>query len=398
MILPRLRGLLVCLAVSTSCGDATPADPTSPAVPQEPASIEVAVGPTTTDGVVARRNLDAQIEGLRAAVARGFAGPEVRDALVGALLTRAQFFGTWADFDEALDVSAARLASPDAPGAAYRTRASALVAVHRFHEASAVLQSAPPDAEVAAALLSIEEATSGTSEKSLSARRESAIERRTFASLVAYATAQAGSGRFAEADATYVEAAEAYGDVSPFPIAWIAFSRGVMWSEIAGRPDLARPLYAEALARVPGYVTATVHLAELEADDGDVLRASARLASLANETLADPEPDAVLGALTGDDARIGRANAGYERMLARHPEAVWDHASEFFMAAGAAPQRALELATKNLELRTTERAYSLAIRAALGVGDQTEARRLADDVAEPIHTVSLRELVHGVSP
>ena len=46
------------------------------------------------------------------------------------------------------------------------------------------------------------------------------------------------------------DALATYRDVSPFPLAWIAFQRGVMWAEMADRPDLARPLYEEAVRRV----------------------------------------------------------------------------------------------------------------------------------------------------
>jgi len=54
-----------------------------------------------------------------------------------------------------------------------------------------------------------------------------------------------------------------YRDVSPFPIAYVAFQRGVMWAELANAPERALPLYREAVERLPGYVVANVHLAEL---------------------------------------------------------------------------------------------------------------------------------------
>lgn len=393
-----LLKLVLCLALVPSCadGESGALPPESPLV--GPAMVDVRVGPTTTDGLIAQQNLTAQIEGLRAAAERGFAGPEVIDALVDALLTRAQFFGTWGDFDEALALSAERLEGDDTVSAAYQRRASALAAVHRFPEALEVLNAAPPNPGIAAAILTITEARGGSPNAVLAARQRSVTpERPMLGELVSLARALAAVGRFEDADAVYVEAAAGYADVSPFPIAWIAFSRGVMWGEVAGRPDLARPLYLEAVARVPGYVVANVHLAELEADADDPSAAVDRLARLPLAAVVDPEPDAVLGRISSDAEFTKQALAGYERMLGLHPEAVWDHATEFFLADGNDPARALELAMHNLALRQTERAYLLAMRAALANDDRGEAQRLAALVDRPIHTASLRELVRDIT-
>lgn len=384
--------LLTCL--STSCNE-TPVDE-SPArgMPDPSSVLDVVVGPRTTDGSIAEHNLTAQIRGLRDAAERGFAGPEIEDALVNALLVRAQFFGTWSDFDEALRRSESRTADEPASASAFELHAKVLSAVHRFEPARAVLHAAPPSPAIDAAMLSVDEATGGARDHLLQARQRSTEqEGRTFANLTALARALAQVGRFDEADAVYVEAAKSYADVSPFPIAWIAFSRGLMWGEIAGRPDLARPQYEEAVRRLPGYVVANVHLAELEADAGETQRAGARLEHLARETLLDPEPDAVLGRISGDASVTHRALLGYERALLRYPEAVWDHAAEFFLADGDSPGRADELATLNLELRPTERAYLLAIRAALAAKDRNRADEIAASVERPIHTTGLRELI-----
>lgn len=388
--------LLTTLFLSASCYEAS-LDEGQPQGEPDASSeldLEVVVGPRTTDGSIAERNLTAQIRGLRDAVERGFAGPEVEDALVHVLLVRAQFFGTWSDFDEALRRTQSRTADDSASASAFELHAKVLSAVHQFKLARTVLHAAPPSPSIDAAMLSVEEAMGGSRDDLLHARQRSTEEEgRTFANLTALARALAQLGRFEEADAMYVEAARSYADVSPFPIAWIAFSRGLMWGEIAGRPDLARPLYEEAVRRLPGYVVANVHLAELEADAGETERAGARLEHLRRETLLDPEPDAVLGEISGDAAATHRALLGYEHALLQHPEAVWDHAAEFFLADGDSPRRALELATLNLELRATERAYLLAIRAALVATDRERADELAASVEHPIHTLELRELI-----
>ncbi len=46
-----------------------------------------------------------------------------------------------------------------------------------------------------------------------------------------------------------------------------------------------------------------------------------------------------------------------------HPEAFADHAAEFWLAAGANPNKALRLARMNVEIRKTPRAYGLLAQA-----------------------------------
>ena len=58
-----------------------------------------------TPGDLALRNLSARIDGLRAVVRRHPARREDRGALVGALLQRATFTGSVADYDEVLALS-----------------------------------------------------------------------------------------------------------------------------------------------------------------------------------------------------------------------------------------------------------------------------------------------------
>ena len=57
------------------------------------------------------------------------------------------------------------------------------------------------------------------------------------------------------------------------------------------------------------------------------------------------------------------AEACYDELLARHPEAFADHAAEFWITIGGDPSRALLLARENLALRPTARARELVHRA-----------------------------------
>ena len=81
------------------------------------------------------------------------------------------------------------------------------------------------------------------------------------------------------------------------------------------------------------------------------------------------------------EARQWRAQAAarYDELLARHPEAFADHAAEFWLQAGADPDRALSLATRNLEVRPTPRAHELLSRATSAV-DGARPRSLIPDL------------------
>src|SRR5690606_35638155 len=111
---------------------------------------------------------------------------------------------------------------------------------------------------------------------------------------------------------------------SPFPIAWVSFQRGVMWAEHAGKPEKALPLYREAVALLPQYVVANVHLAELEHEAGKAEEAKKLLSSVLSSD-GDPEPASVLSELleSSDPAQAAKyaeqAKQRYEALLKRYP-------------------------------------------------------------------------------
>lgn len=359
----------------------------------------------TTTGSIARGNLDGRIDSLT-----GWSehdrqhGAETQKPLVEALLSRTQFFGTFSDFDRALALAG----TPSKTASAAELELWALVesALHEFSAALDALSAAerldgkPRDAARATIHLAL-----GSDLQSVLQMREKAVAAAPgFESLSGLAAAQAALGRFDAADATYRKALSSYRDVSPFPVAWVEFQRGVMWAESAGRADRAIPVYRDAVSRLPGYVVATVHLAELEADAGQSAIAVERLQPLAGE-VEDPEPAAVLAKLLSrsDPPRAGHyaaiAKRGYERLLAKHPNAFLDHAAEFFAAAGNDPRRALALAEENLKLRRTDRAYLLAIRCARAAGDTRRAcalsRAAGDDRPSVPLSAARREALSG---
>jgi tetratricopeptide (TPR) repeat protein len=147
----------------------------------------------------------------------------------------------------------------------------------------------------------------------------------------------------------------------------LELQRGKLWMEY-GDLRRARGWCDAAVRRLPAYVPAQGHLAELDAALGNTAAAIARLLPLA---LASDDPDYAtqLALILGnaghtEEARTwrGRAEARYDELLARHPDAFVDHAAEFWLTIGGDPERALRLARQNLSMRQTRRARALVRR------------------------------------
>ena len=156
-----------------------------------------------------------------------------------------------------------------------------------------------------------------------------------------------------------------------------------MWTEQGKDSVRGAALYAQALTYLPEFVTASIHLAEIESARGELTSAMSRLERVVAAS-DEPEALALLGSLhvrTGDPVRgwheISLARQRFESLLDRHPLAFADHAAEFYLGPGADAQRAWMLARQNLANRETDRALALAIRAARAAGHDREGCALA---------------------
>jgi tetratricopeptide (TPR) repeat protein len=356
----------------------------------------------TTRGDIALRNLSDRVSTLKKMAARGAPALSLREQLVDALLTRAQLTGTFADFDRALELGEGAVRDFEGEANARLLRARTRSAVHRFDDAASDLEAAARlgvDVDERLAWIRIAQG------RNLEAARAFALSRversRSLPNLGLLATAEAALGEFDAADDHYAAALATLRDVSPFPVAQLCFQRGVMWAEQAARPERALPHYAEAVRRLPQYVVANVHLAELEASLGHPDAAIQRLQGIVDHT-EDPEPLGYLGTLLAARnpadpaarALTERARIGYENLLGRHRAAFLDHAAEFFSGAGERPDLASTLAQENLALRQTPRAYALAIEAAFAAHDSPVAcRELEAARALRAHSQNLAELL-----
>ena len=169
-----------------------------------------------------------------------------------------------------------------------------------------------------------------------------------------------------------------YRDVSPFAMAWVCFQLGVLWGELVPERQSARAArwYRQAVAYLPSYVKARVHLAEIYLDDGrpgdaEGVTAYRRLRAatpkspwrLADVMTAMGSSDGRGAAASGRAARLrstsGKAPAGVCRSCGR----------VLFAAAATMPARAFELARINVANRPTLRAFEQAYATAVDAGE-----------------------------
>jgi len=417
--LSRSRQVFACLSIPTisafsGCDNETSSSPAlpDPSCPQAAASPDFAIVPTpltTTSPNIAVGNLSAQLVGYESLrqvdptdVARSRTVIELR-------LTRAQFIGITSDFTEALAIAEAAVdANPD-DADAHLLHARVLTALHRWNEAHAALDLAATsgaDAEsVQRSRDTIDVAVGSGDLEAILSRAELWTETAPGASSHgARANALWKLGRYAEADKAFQAAMASYRDVAPWVVAWSDFQRGVMWSESANRPDLAAPLYAAAVARLPHYHVAVVHHSELLVEEGKAEEAIALLSAVV-ESAEDPEAKGLLATLLRENGEPERAavlraeaKAAYEALLETHRAAYAEHGAEFFLNVVDEPEVALTLALENLADRPNSGAFELAVSAALAAMKTDDACELVERARrEASPTPVFCEVMHEAS-
>lgn len=381
MIARTLVGLSVIAAAALAgCKESKSDDAAAlPTTPTAPTGMEATpVRLPTTSGAIATHNFEAELaqaERQHRELPKNV--PRTR-ALIEHLMLRAQFFGRLDSYDrmEALARSAVAQAPSDGDARLLLARVDA--ALHAFPEALTEAEraerlGADPDA-AQKVRVGVWQAT-GRVDQALVYLRAWRRDCPSLTSFAAEAAAYVEKRDFPRAQASFAEARRHYGDVSPFAVGWLEFQEGHMW-ETAGRSDLALPLFQAALARLPGYAAAAAHAARILAAFGDPtgLRQARELLEPLLSATDDPEYAGQLGGLyrqlsraSEGDKLIVRAGRGYDRLLARHPQAFYDHAARFFLNVGGDPVRARSLAEENLALRPTADArdlYDETVRAA----------------------------------
>jgi len=399
---PRRALAALALVGAVACGEGPAASSPHPAAPGTSASGTTAPSQRLTASETALTNLNSRIVGLRTAVSAQPSVAALRAELVANLLSRAQFVGSFSDLSESLVLASEGHSLSSDAERAIETEASALGSVHEFTSATELLASI--DRTATDAFGNLQLARGADPRPIEQARRERVQISPSFGSWSSWAIALAAAGDFEAADAAYAAALEHYRDVSPLPVAWVAFQRGVMWAERAGDSARGRAFYAEATRVLPEYVVANVHLAEVEISEGQVDAARSRLGRLVEAGTEDPEPYGVLSSIAATASERERlrelTESRYRSLIERHPNAFLDHGAEFFVTVD--PELALELALDNLANRTEDRAYQTALEVALAAGAAEMACELARDATKEAYpgflrpTVPLRDLARSV--
>jgi tetratricopeptide (TPR) repeat protein len=339
----------------------------------------------TTDGAIALRNLNAQIDGLAWQARRGISSVASRVQLVELIAQRGQILSRVGDTEQAAALAEQLVRDAPEDGSARLARAWTRAYFHRFLDGLADLAEAErlgvDSHQVDPERVAIFQAT-GRFDEALALARTAAERRPDFHTIGALAVLHAERGEPATAEPLFAESRACYRSIAPFPLAQLDFQRGRMW---LGRdePQRARGWFAAAAQRVPAYAPAQGHLAEADAALGDADAAIARLRPL---TVSADDPDyaaqlarILAAAGQGDEARMWRTRAAarYDELITRHPAAFADHAAEFWLGVGGDPQRALGLARLNAEACRTPHAIDLLARAVLASAETeaTEHRR-----------------------
>src|SRR5258708_5572762 len=180
-----------------------------------------------TDGTIALLNLQAQIDGLEPDVRLSHATVESRVGLIELITLRGLVIGHIADYQRAGEMAAQLVREAATDGTAFVARARTRAVFHRFTDA----------------LDDIDRA-----------------ERLGLNSEI---------GETDAAERLYAESRRRYRGVSPFPLALLDFQLGFMWMT-NDRLDDARMSFDAARRRVPAYAPAKGHLAEVEAELGEI--------------------------------------------------------------------------------------------------------------------------------
>ena len=332
--------------------------------------------PLATDGEIALSNLESARRRAWARFAPDARLPGVAEAILDMERLTAQFLGDPDALDRLL-MLASELAGVDETARAALVQAEVASAAHRFRDARGHLAHAAAIGASGEAIdrqqLAIDQACGVTLDGVLAARRRIAAASGRLEDLVALGAVLADLERFAEADTVYRQAFFSYDGVSPFPLAWVCFQLGMLWGELLPSPDLklAALWYERAVAYLPRYVKARVHLAEIWTSRGRTVDAEAML--LPAISSGDPEvrwrlAEVLIAQERFDEAEVhlDGARSGFEDLLARHLLAFADHAAEFYASRGNDCRRALELARVNVSNRPTCRAVKQARAIAIG--------------------------------
>jgi hypothetical protein len=341
----------------------------------------------TTDGEIALITLESA---RQRSWSRFSADPQregVAETLVVHEQLTAQFVGDACALDRLESLANSLSAAlPSSPGTAL-IQAQVSSFTHRFTDARRYLEQADiggaPLDDIRLLKLNVDQACGENLDWVLDQRREIARSSGRLEDLAPLGSLLTDMGEFIGAHQTYMQALRAYRDVSPFAPAGVCFQLGVLWGERLPEPNMARAAqwYERAIACLPNYTKARVHLAEIYSRSGQLAEPQALLIPVAGS--GDPEISwrlseamAHQGKFADAEVHMQTARSGFESLLERHLLAFADHAAQFYGESGLDLRRALDLACLNVANRPTLRAFEQAHAIAVSAGDVTVATEL----------------------
>lgn len=319
-----------------------------------------------TSGQIAITNLSASIAGLEVLRHEGGTSEQLF-TLSTLLFLRGDLLGRIVDHDRAEEAALRAAALSPTPGRALFITAVVAERFHRFDQAERLLKHALeagyPAIEIDTEKASVLQAT-GHYNEALRIRERLADENPGIHSFGALATLLAEMDEWSAAEDVYMAALDEDIGVSPIPCGQLFFEWGVSAMR-GGDLDRAEQLLGQLEVILPAHVPGRAHRAEIALARGHLDRALALIRPIL-EIADDPEYPAThaeillaRGETEAAASEATRAAVGYERLLARRPEAYADHGAAFFMGIGNRPQFAYELALDNWKIRDTPRSRDL---------------------------------------
>jgi tetratricopeptide (TPR) repeat protein len=339
----------------------------------------------TTSEAIYLGNLEGDVEAYTARVKKHPDSAEDFASLSAALYTRGRFRGSSGEVADAVEQAgaAARLLPRDPKY--LLLRAEEEQSLHRFAAARADLEKAKAlnaDPERVASIAMGLDWNEGRYDIAIPAIRKARLDHPSRTTWAREAALEHDLGRELEADLAYEKAEDRAEDPDPLVLAHLNVQRGVQKMETGHLPE-AVAFFREAVARMPSYVAANEHLAEALVATGADSEAT-HLYETIVERSDDPEFAYALArryAARGESDKANRltaqARSRYEEWLKTYPEAMYWHASEFFLAVGDVRQ-AVELLEKNVKLRPNSVSYTALARAQLADGRWQDAKVAID--------------------
>lgn len=393
----RVRDYLVLISLCTSfaCSrdssrdDLQRSQPAPLPATDKPASSELIFNRNSKTFEGALANIDREIASTRTYVEKQSKSWVNLEHLASLYLQRARLSGSYDDYAAAQDaVTQSFDRAPEGAGPVF-VRASLNFTLHRLAPIEA-------DLEIAAKTLLIDNATKA---RIAAMRGDVAFERgqydqarehydaalaldRTSANVAKLAYWQWRAGKFDEAEQLYLEAYGLMPEKALEARAWVHLQLGLMDLE-RGRYDDAFAHYRDGTQILGGWWLLEEHIAEIATLKGKDAFALELYDAIIARTGKGEFLDAKAGLLAragdqaGAKAASDQAAKVFEAELLRFPEASYGHALDHYLEFGP-PERALELATANHQLRPGVPAMIALAEARLGVDDVAGAREIID--------------------